>query len=447
MIQKLTFRGGIAPRECKFTRNCPIVTSFIPHRVSVSLRSVGGALCEPTVAVGDTVERGQMIGVTSEHDSPVYASISGTVSAIQSLPIPGEENNRFVIIQNEGTVKDYAGLQPFAKPIQDATQDELIDFLRRAAVINPGQGAAPLWREVETVRKNPVGMIIDGAESEPFLTAEYRILREQFEAVAGGAKILLYILGIRQCTLALHEKYSEIPSVAQSDREMIRTVRTQARYPQSDPQQLVYAVTGREFSGASAGEAGYLVIRPSACAAVYRAFATGMPDVERVLTVDGDCIADPGNIAVPIGTSVAEFLGFCGTVDRPIYSLIYGGPMRGRALDSVNGLIGYDATGILAFSEALTASNHSSTLPMPQERPCIRCGRCVKACPMHLMPLYLGCPDRKGNPNRSVIYCTECGSCTYICPSGIPLATYIHNAKEAYAEAQKKPRKRYGNHA
>ncbi len=434
-----TFKGGTRVREYKNTRALAVVDLPAPPVVEIPLSQHIGVPCTPTVAVGDRVLRGQLIGeVPAGLGCPVHSSVSGTVKAIssrvgvQGRPVPT------VIIENDGEGALSPDVVPFSKRLGDTSPEEIVDVIRRAGISGMGGATFPTWAKLSGAIGKVNRLIINCAECEPFITVNHRLMLEHPEELVGGAKILLRALGLPSGDIAIEDnKLNAADRVAAEIGESpllnIKLMRT--KYPQGDERQLIFALTGREVpEGKLPADVGCVVFNAETCSAIYRAFAEGMPLIERCVTVDGDCVREPKNLRVPLGTPVRSLIEFCGGLVRTPFKLINGGPMMGAATWDFDAPVTKGTSAILVFSEEFAA--------MKDDFACIRCGRCVKNCPMHLMPVYLAQYAMAGNYDETaklhVMSCVECGTCSYNCPGNVPIVQYIRVAKGAVRSKGKK---------
>ncbi len=434
-----TFKGGTRVREYKNTRALAVVDLPAPPVVEIPLSQHIGVPCTPTVAVGDRVLRGQLIGeVPAGLGCPVHSSVSGTVKAIssrvgvQGRPVPT------VIIENDGEGTLSPDVVPFSKRLGDTSPEEIVDVIRRAGISGMGGATFPTWAKLSGAIGKVNRLIINCAECEPFITVNHRLMLEHPEELVGGAKILLRALGLPSGDIAIEDnKLNAADRVAAEIGESpllnVRLMRT--KYPQGDERQLIFALTGREVpEGKLPADVGCVVFNAETCSAIYRAFAEGMPLIERCVTVDGDCVREPKNLRVPLGTPVRSLIEFCGGLVRTPFKLINGGPMMGAATWDFDAPVTKGTSAILVFSEEFAA--------MKDDFACIRCGRCVKNCPMHLMPVYLAQYAMAGNYDETaklhVMSCVECGTCSYNCPGNVPIVQYIRVAKGAVRSKGKK---------
>ena len=434
-----TFKGGTRVREYKNTRALAVVDLPAPPVVEIPLSQHIGVPCTPTVAVGDRVLRGQLIGeVPAGLGCPVHSSVSGTVKAIssrvgvQGRPVPT------IIIENDGEGTLSPDVVPFSKRLGDTSPEEIVDVIRRAGISGMGGATFPTWAKLSGAIGKVNRLIINCAECEPFITVNHRLMLEHPEELVGGAKILLRALGLPSGDIAIEDnKLNAADRVAAEIGESpllnVRLMRT--TYPQGDERQLIFALTGREVpEGKLPADVGCVVFNAETCSAIYRAFAEGMPLIERCVTVDGDCVREPKNLRVPLGTPVRSLIEFCGGLVRTPFKLINGGPMMGAATWDFDAPVTKGTSAILVFSEEFAA--------MKDDFACIRCGRCVKNCPMHLMPVYLAQYAMAGNYDETaklhVMSCVECGTCSYNCPGNVPIVQYIRVAKGAVRSKGKK---------
>ena len=434
-----TFKGGTRVREYKNTRALAVVDLPAPPVVEIPLSQHIGVPCTPTVSVGDRVLRGQLIGeVPAGLGCPVHSSVSGTVQAIssrvgvQGRPVPT------IIIENDGEGALSPDVVPFSKRLGDTSPEEIVDVIRRAGISGMGGATFPTWAKLSGAIGKVNRLIINCAECEPFITVNHRLMLEHPEELVGGAKILLRALGLPSGDIAIEDnKLNAADRVAAEIGESpllnIKLMRT--KYPQGDERQLIFALTGREVpEGKLPADVGCVVFNAETCSAIYRAFAEGMPLIERCVTVDGDCVREPKNLRVPLGTPVRSLIEFCGGLVRTPFKLINGGPMMGAATWDFDAPVTKGTSAILVFSEEFAA--------MKDDFACIRCGRCVKNCPMHLMPVYLAQYAMAGNYDETaklhVMSCVECGTCSYNCPGNVPIVQYIRVAKGAVRSKGKK---------
>ena len=427
-----TFKGGTHVREYKNTRSLAVEDMPAPAVVEIPLSQHIGAPCAPAVKVGDHVLRGQLIGAAAEGlGCPVHSSVSGTVRALGSRPNAQGRPIATVIIEHDGEMTLSPDIHPFEKKLGDTSPDEIVDVIRRAGISGMGGATFPTWAKLSGAIGKVKRLIINCAECEPFITVNHRLMLEHPEEVVGGAKILLRALGLPSGEIAIEDnKLNAADKIAAEigDSPLLEVKLMRTKYPQGDERQLIYALTGREIpEGKLPADVGCVVFNVETCSAIYRAFAEGMPLIERCVTVDGDCVKEPKNLRVPLGTSVRELISYCGGLVAEPFKIINGGPMMGAAIWDADAPVTKGTSAILVFSKEFAASHDDFA--------CIRCAKCVKNCPMHLMPVYLAQYAMAGRYDEAaklhVMSCVECGTCSYNCPGNVPIVQYIRVAKGA----------------
>lgn len=432
-----TFRGGLRLEEYKNTRGKRIETLPPPQTVAIPLQQHIGAPCLPTVQVGDTVCVGQRIGDVGEGLScPVHASVSGRVIEIEEKFAPMGNRILNVVIENDFQDTPHESVKPFEKSLKDASTEEIVGMIRDAGISGMGGATFPTYAKIESALGRVDRIIINCAECEPFICANHRLLLENPAAVINGVKILLKALGVRQAWIAVEDNKLDAVNKLEtllvgSPMISVRVMKT--KYPQGDERQLIYALTGRELpAGRLPADVGCVIFNAETCAAIFNAFAHGQPLIRRIVTVDGDCIREPKNILAPIGASYAALIEFCGGLKRAPQKLISGGPMMGRSVWDPSMSVTKGTSAILALSD-----RYAPRTGLPQT--CIRCGRCVRNCPMHLMPNYIAQFSRAGEFDRAeqfgAMACVECGSCSYNCPGQLELTQEIRVAKNEIKKA------------
>ena len=432
----LTFKNGIHVAEHKNTRKFQIESMPAPSRVMIPMSQHIGVPCVPLVNPGDKVDKGQMIGdIESGLGCPVHSSVSGTVSLIKEITTPNGNRVKCVVIDNDFENRLSPSIVPFNKKLNDASFDEIVNIIRSAGISGMGGAMFPTHAKIMSAVGKVEHLFINCSECEPFLTANHRLLLENPAAAINGIKILLKALGLRQAIIAIEDNKVDAVNKLEdllNGSELIKVKVLKTKYPQGDETQLVYALTGKQVpAGKLPIEIGCVVFNPETCAAIFNAFLKGMPLIERIVTVDGDCIKKPKNVLVPIGTSYKDLFEFCGGLKKNPTKIINGGPMMGVAQWDIEGVVIKGTTSVLAFSK-------QATREYEQEPACIRCGRCVDGCPKYLMPIYLALFAKNGNLDMcekyDVMSCVECGACSYVCPGNVPIVQYIRVAKAKIQE-------------
>lgn len=429
---KLTFRGGVHPPMFK-EKTCEksIKVFPLPKTAVIPLIQHTGAPCEPLVKVGDEVKTGQMIGKSDSFVSaPVHATITGKVTAVASMPHPTLGEAMAVVVDKaEAEEVVWSSQKADWQKMEPA---EITGKVRDAGLVGMGGAAFPTHVKLSP----PAGrkfdtLIINGAECEPYLTADQRLMVEEAPVILEGAMILLKASGASRCIIAIEDnKPDAIKAINRAINEnkefKAETAVLKAKYPQGAEKQLIKVLLNREVpSGGLPVDVGALVQNVGTCLAVYEAVCFGKPFIERVMTVAGTPVKEPGNFKVRIGTPLADLVSAVGLKEKS-EKMIMGGPMMGIALytQDVPMIKGTTALILLTVSEARVY----------EPRNCIRCGFCVEACPMNLIPSYLGQYAKKGKYKEakdelSLMDCTECGCCAYECPSKIPIVHWVKLAK------------------
>ena len=426
------FFGGIHPHDGKeLAKGAPIETMPAPDVVAIPLSQHIGAPCKPCVKIGERVLRGQRIATTDAFlHADIHASVSGKVKKFEDGAI---------VIENDGEDAWVDGL-PLDRDWHAMTKEELLAAVKDAGIVGMGGATFPAF--VKLAPKKPVDvLILNGAECEPYLTADDRLMREEGERVAEGARILAKILGVQRAVIAIEDNKPESADAMRAavtkaeatgkdgDLPKIEVAQLRTRYPQGAEKMLIYAITGREVPlGGLPMDAGAVVQNVATAAAIYDACAHGLPLTERITTVSGDAIAHPKNLRVRIGTSYQDVIDYCGGFSASPDKILAGGPMMGRAQERLDVPITKGSSGILALTRKLT--EHGPELN------CIRCGRCVQACPMGLIPSMLSILGQrkdvvKARDDYGVMNCVECGCCTYVCPAKRNIVQYIRATKGA----------------
>ncbi len=431
----LSFRGGVQPDKEKKTARRPIEKVQASGFVTIPLLQHLGEAAVPLVKVGDRVFKGQKIGQEKgDSSAPVHSSVSGTVVDISTLPTAMGETQA-IVLENDFKETLCPTVRPFDTPIFQAKPEDLVEQIREKGIVDQGDDALPVWSKVSCARGKVTRLIINCVESEPYLTSTHRLLLEHGEEVIGGVKILLRAIGAQRAVFAMESGNEDaveaiVKVVGGSDSFVI--ARLNGKYPQGEERHLIWSLMHREIpKGARAEDLGTAVFHAKTCWAIYQAFVTGMPMIHRLLTVSGECVKDPANLLVPLGTSLGDLFARCGGFSSKPDRIVVGGPMRGRAQKSLEIPVTKDTAGLIA----LQVENFAPSA-------CIRCGRCLRVCPMHLMPLELRrlvLAGRVRDAQRllGLDSCSECGCCSYVCPARIPLLQEIREGKIAWEKEKK----------
>ncbi len=394
-----------------------------------------GAPCKPLVKPGDLVAIGQKIGDGEGLCVPVHASVSGKVKAVEARPLPGGTEGLCVVIENDFQNTYASSLTPHAS-IDDLTADELTTIIHDAGITGMGGAGFPTYAKIASGVGKVDTIIINCAECEPYITSDDRLAQECPDQIVGGARVLMKTLGLRHAVIgieankktAARQLKAICPEGGDIDVLVLRT-----RYPQGAEKQLIQSVTGRQVPpGGLPAHVGCAVFNATTCAAVYDAVYLGRPLTERIVTVTGGAVKNPCNLRTPIGTSYRDLLVAAGGLICKPYKILSGGPMMGLAQYTIDVPTTKGANAVTVLTR-----QDCQDVETPH---CIRCGRCVQACPMHLMPLFLQNAYEKGDVEEldalHVMDCIECGACAYGCPAKIPLTQGCRGGKQLVRNAQ-----------
>jgi electron transport complex protein RnfC len=467
MFGRNSFRGGIhAPEHKHLTENKPIQVMPAPQRVVIPLSQHTGAPCQPVVAVGDRVTEGQKIGESTGFVSAcVHASISGTVTAIEArphpvLPVPVTA----VVIENqEGAAAPI--IWEKKRDWRDLSTEEIKEKIKEAGIVGLGGAAFPTHVKLSPPADKKIeALIVNGAECEPYLTTDHRLMLEKTDDIIEGILIILKTLGISRAVIGIEKNKPDAIALfrkklaEKSECAGITILGLKVKYPQGAEKQLIKAILNREVpSGRLPFDVGVVVQNVGTAHAVYEAVVKDKPLIERVLTVSGDVLPRPGNLLVKIGTSFRDLVEYSGgfpaaappagtaattdtAQDQPetgaaaeaapvpatapsVYKMIMGGPMMGLAQYNLDTPVVKGTSGFLVLRQTVRK----------QSLACVKCGACVDRCPMRLMPSRLGDFAERDDFDSclavNVRDCMECGVCTFVCPSGRPLVHLIKYAK------------------
>ena len=422
------FFGGVHPNDMKAATNEKAIEQLAaPAEVVIPMSMHIGAPCKPIVAVGDKVKIGQRIGEPGGFVSaPIHASISGTVKAVEPRPFSMGGKMMSVVIENDFQNEISEEVKPVADP-DSLTPEQLVEIVKNAGIVGQGGATFPTHVKISSGLGKVDYVIINAAECEPYITGDHRTCLERPEQVIKGATLLAKCFGVDKVYIGIEANKQNAADVlnakiAELNAPVVVEV-LHTRYPQGAEKQLVQAVSGRQVpSGKLPADVGCVVSNTSTAKAISDAIQKGMPLVERVVSVTGEYIKNPGNYMVKLGTNVQEIIDHCGGVTGEDVVLKMGGPMMGAPIKDTNVPIIKGSNGIIAI-----AADHT------EEKECIKCGRCVDVCPMELQPLeiyklgQLG--DAEGLLKLNVMDCFSCKCCEYICSSKIPLVSKINAAK------------------
>ncbi len=431
-----TFHGGVHPPTHKeATAGEPIRDCPLPPELVVPLLQHIGAPAEALVKPGDRVGKGQMLGRARGFISaPVHAPTSGEVIAVESRPHSCGRNLPAVVIRPDGQDAWAPGIA--AGDPDRLAPDELRQRLREAGVVGMGGAGFPTHVKMSPPDGRRIHtLIINGAECEPYLTADHRLMLEEPERILQGIAVMRRILGAQRVLLGIEaNKPDAVAVLREKSRGEVEVTALPVMYPQGAERQLIYSLLRREVpSGGLPMDIG-VVVQNVATAAAAGDAVLGIPCIERVVTVAGSAVKRPANLRVRIGTPLSWLVEQCGGWASEPAKVVVGGPMMGTAQISLQVPVIRGTSGVIAFTAA--------EVPLRPEGPCIRCGRCVAACPARILPTTVAAYARLNRMQEAAaadaMDCIECGSCSYTCPAAIPLIQSIRLAKGAILEARRK---------
>lgn len=415
--------NGIKLKHRKNTENCVTVQLPLPHKIKLPMSMHMGVPCSPLVKVGDIVKVGQKIGSSDAPFSvPLHSSVSGKVTAISDYQTPMGSVCKAVEIETDGQ----QDISEEVKPPTVTDKESFIRAVRESGVC--GLGGAGFPTHIKLNPKTEVDtLVINAAECEPYITADYREMMENTEDVLCGIRLVKEKLGIKNAKIAVEgnkpEAIKKFEEMAKSD-DTIDIVTLPSAYPQGAEKVIIYNTTGRIVAeGKLPSDVGVIVLNVSTAAFLCRYMKTGMPFITRRITVDGNAVKEPKNVFAPIGTPFIDVLNFCKTDIEAVKKLISGGPMMGMSIPDIEMPVVKTTNALLAFDHYDERKTSS----------CIRCGRCVNVCPLGLMPAEIDkaykLKDIEDLKALKVMLCMNCGSCTYVCPANRKLAETNQLAK------------------
>ena len=429
-----SFFGGVHPKENKWYA-CDKETQVFPEPdiVVIPMAQHIGAPCKPLVAKGDLVTKGQKIGDNQGLCVPVHASVSGKVKAVEMRPHTNGSTVLSVVIENDHLDTLCETIQPRTQEEVDAlTPEQLVDIIHEAGIVGMGGATFPTHVKLSGGIGKVDTAIVNAGECEPYITADDRLCREHPEQVVRGLQIIMKIFGLKEGHIGIEDNKPEaIAALKAAATEGILVDVLPAKYPQGAEKQLIYAITGREVpSGGLPAAVGCAVFNAATVRAICEAVYDGMPLIQRIVTVSGDILMEPKNLLVPIGTAFNDLIEACGRNENP-YKVPSGGPMMGVAQYdlSVPTIKGVNAVTVLG------RNNHHFV----EDPHCLRCGKCIDACPMKLMPVLMYKAWQNGDveemKKNNIMDCIECGSCAYTCPASVPLVLGFRVAKQVIRNA------------
>jgi electron transport complex protein RnfC len=427
----ISFRGGVHPNDSKsYTAGKPIEVAALPGKVVIPVRQHIGAPCTPVVAKGDTVKKGQVIAKAEAFvSSNIHASISGTVADVADYPHPNFGKCLSVVIENDGKDEWAEGI-PVQRDWKALEPDAIKSIIKEAGVVGMGGATFPTHVKLSPAPDKKIDtFILNAAECEPYLTADHRLMLEAQDRIVAGVLITMKVLGVTKGSVGIeNNKPDAIEAMKKAfEGTGVEVVGLPTKYPQGAEKMLIKVLTGKEVpSGGLPMDVGVVVHNVGTVVAISDAVEKGIPLIERVTTVSGKAIKEPKNLLFRIGTSYADAIAACGGFSSQPEKLIAGGPMMGFAQSAIDIPIMKGSSGILAFA--------AGEANMGVEQACIRCGRCVDACPMQINPSMLSILGERNlfeeaKEEYNLLDCIECGCCAYSCPAKRNIVQYVKYCK------------------
>ena len=429
-MTKSKFFGGIELEYHKdLSRESKIKEMELPNKVTIPLQQHIGAICEPIIQVGDKVTAGQKIAESKEKISaPVHSSVSGMVEDIRSIPAAGGEKTKSIVIDVDETQnKEFSTPQ---RELDEVAPTEIIELVKEAGIVGMGGAGFPTPVKLSPPPDKTIDtIIINGCECEPYLTCDYRVMVENPDKIIKGAKILLKALDAKKCIIAIEDnKKKAINALKGKEDEKIKVNSLNTRYPQGSEKMIISALLDKEVpSGGLPSDVGVVVQNVQTITAIYDAVILDKPLIDRVITITGKNLKQPTNLLVKLGTPIKNLINQSGGITDKSNHILMGGPMMGTKISNQEIPVVKTSTGIVVLSagEMADYSNY---------RNCIRCEKCIEACPMKLYPNFLSVCCEEDNLKEAykqwdIMDCIECGICSYVCVSLRPIAQLIRQAK------------------
>lgn len=438
-MAKLTFQGGIHPYDGKeLSKDKPIKAVLPKGDLVYPLSQHIGAPAKPIVEKGEHVLTGQKIAEAGGFVSaPIYATVSGTVKAIEPRRVVTGDNVMSIIIENDGLYEEVE--YPAVKPLEEMSREEIIERIKEAGIVGMGGAGFPTFIKLSPKEPDKIDYVIANcAECEPYLTSDYRRMIEEPEKLVKGLKVSLRLFENARGILAVEDNKPdciEILKKLTKDEPKISVKALKTKYPQGAERQIIYAATGRAINSTMLpADAGCVVNNVDTVVAIYHAIYEGKPLMNRIVTVTGDAVADPRNFIVRIGTNYHELIEEAGGFKTPPVKIISGGPMMGFGIFDLDVPTTKTASALLC----LTQDDVSRMEPSA----CINCGRCVEACPSRLVPSmladYAEHYEEEQFLSHEGLECVECGCCSFVCPAKRPLTQSIESMRKIQLAKKKK---------
>ena len=440
-LKNLTFKGGVnVPHYKELSEKAPLERAVKPEVVTIPLHQHTGAPCEPLVKPGDEVKVGQKIGQSDAFVSaPVHSSVSGKVKSITPMAIPTGLTVNCVVIESDGENQVHESVKPRGN-LEELSSKEIIDIIKEAGITGMGGAGFPTYVKLSPPSDKKIDtIIINGAECEPYLTADHKLMLNEAEKIVFGVKAIMKAVNVENAIIAIENNKPDAIKLlekASENEANIKVASLKVKYPQGDEKRLISATLGRAVpSGGLPMDVGAIVCNVSTTKAIADAVLEGKPLYERIVTVTGNGIKEPKNLIAKIGTPFKDLIAQCGGFNEGSPGkIVMGGPMMGISQFTIDVPVIKGSGGILVLTE-------EEAKPVPMG-PCIKCGKCVEVCPVNLQPLYLSSYSLKDKFDKAeelhALDCVECGGCSYICPAKRPLVESIRVAKREIISKRKR---------
>jgi len=434
-----TFHGGVHPKEYKeLTEHLAFELFPLPEQIILPLSQHLGKEAKALVKKGEDVKAGQMIAQAEGFVSaPIHTSVAGKVMSLgKEQTSSGFPKDSIVIKRNDTIESENVLLYPLNP--ETITADEIRERVALAGIVGQGGAAFPTSVKLNPPRdKNIDVVILNGCECEPYLTRDFRFMIERPDDLISGLKLIMKALGVKRGVIGIENNKPEAIELLINKIKYehgLEVVSLKTKYPQGAEKMLIKAVTGKEVPpGKLPMDVGAVIQNIGTAIAIHDAIVNGEVLITAALTVSGKGIKNPKNLIVPVGTSIQNVIDYCGGVTDDAVKIVVGGPMMGVAQFDLHAPVMKATSGILVLTKDDVAEN--------PETPCLRCGQCVGACPLNLMPTKL---SRYSQLNRfddaegaGITFCMECGTCSYTCPANIPLVQWIRLGKQKVLQMQK----------
>jgi len=438
-MELLTFKRGVHPPHGKYLTENKAIEDLSPNQLLVfPMAQHIGAPAECLVKKGDRVLVGQKIGQASGFISAnIHSSVSGTVKDVKPVLTAGGTKSLAVIVENDGQYEEIE--MPKPKPYAEMSKEEIVALVKEAGVVGMGGATFPTNVKLAPPPDKKIdAIILNGAECEPYLTCDHRLMLEETNMIVEGLQIILHMFPDAKGYIGIEDnKKDAIQKLKEATKDIsnIEVKALKTKYPQGAEKQLIYSVMKREVpSGKLPADVGCIVQNVNTVREVYNAVVNGRPTISRVVTVTGEAVKEPKNLRVRLGMTFKELVDACGGFKEDPVKVISGGPMMGMSISTLDIPVVKGASGILC----LTAKQ----AVLPEESSCIRCGKCVEACPMFLVPSAIDSLGRRKEfeefEAQNGMDCIECGSCTFVCPAKRHLIQSIRTSKKTVLANKRK---------